>query len=224
MQEKHTPPAEQIKKTEEMLRDTPEGKQSEERAEIMQFLKPPSFNEKRGTALLLLDERLLHFGFLAAQAEQNGLQKKHEFHVTIIGNAHAKEIKTVLKTLAPEEQQKRIADLHALIQSTDWSFGTTRGTGFYHIKKEYRAANPKDSSVETVEARESYIQVLSIPALEEFYQRLNVLFGLSLKSPLPHITLYTKSTDSKNMGVGIGISARDDFASLNPDEIPIQKG
>ena len=62
-----------------------------------------------------------------------------------------------------------------------------------------------NEGVEKKEKRESYIQLVNLPALGSFYLSLNTILHINLETPPCHITLYTKGDDAEKSKMGIGI-------------------
>lgn len=214
--ETYRPPPEEMAHAEEMM--TPEQQAaSREREAVLESLGPPTFQEKAVTAILDIDEQLLHLERVQPLADQKGFEKKDEFHLTILGFKNGRAILKALKTLPDEERHARLAEVRELVQNTEWRLGS--GGTLYHISKEYRQPDPKAPGGEIVEQREAYVQLLDLQGIDHFYAELNRLLGLDLKSPPTHLTLYTKGTDPKQSKMGIGIETWEDWEKLNPQPV-----
>jgi hypothetical protein len=188
------------------------GKAQEGENKIL-YPEKKTFDEKNNTLLLGVDKTSFDAGDVTALAEKNGFAEKDEFHITVLGFKNGAEIKKILKKISPEEREKKMSDIHALVESTDWGF--IYGDERYRIQKEY----PQDKNAEVPDQRETYIQLVQLPAIEEFYGKLNAILGTSLEAPPPHVTLFTKGTDEKKARAGIGINSESEFASLNPERV-----
>ncbi len=174
-----------------------------------------SFDEKNFTVLLDLDKIGFDVARLQTAAESNGLTEKDEFHITVIGFKGGAEIKKSLKALGEPERAEKIQQLQALIDSTDWRFASEPLQ--YRIAKDY-PADPKKPGTEP-EHRESFIQIINVPALENFYSQLNALFGTAIECPPAHITMFTGGNVPENAKQGIGINTAADLEKLDPQPI-----
>lgn len=179
--------------------------------------KKRKFSEKNNTLVLGVDKKSFDFSNIKALAAENGFAEKDELHITVLGFKNGDTIKKLLKKMSPEERDAKMNEIRALVDTTDWKFVPEDQQ--YHIAKEY----PKDKNAEVPDQRETYIQMIQLPAMKEFYDKLNALLGEKLEKklepPPPHITLFTKGTDEKKAKDGIGIISESEFASLNPERI-----
>ena len=164
----------------------------------------PELNEANMTLLLNLSEVeiLKNIEDLAAQ---EGYEKKDEFHVTGIGYPNGKKIRSILAG------QEKMAEIKALINSMNWQDFKLRDE-FFRIAKSYANGN-------NYEVRESIIQMVDMPALKEFYEKLNGLLGTTFSLPPAHVTLFTKGTDPKTSKVGVGLYSESDFERYNQGKI-----
>lgn len=172
-----------------------------------------TFNEGMATLLLNMHPDQETFSWLKEKAVNEGLFQKSEFHITLIGRETGEIILTKLSNLAPEERERVLKQIDQLSSQFVWSF--SQKPEYYYISKEY--VDPEEPNIE--EERKSYIQVVDLPDLTPFYEKLNSLLNLNLEIPFPHITLFTESTLEKNRLRGIGIYSKDQFDSLNPQKI-----
>ncbi|MFA6437555.1 MAG: hypothetical protein WC242_00135 [Candidatus Paceibacterota bacterium] len=216
--EKHQPLPDEIKKAEDFLTDE-QKEMSEEREKS--FLIPDSinFDNNRNTLLIGINRDMIDFGILSELANENGLEVKDKFHITVLGFKNGSEIKKVLKALPEEEKQSILLQIKSLASSTDWSFVLEPKR--YHISKEYTTPDPRDKSVELKERRESYIQMVHLPGMRIFYEKLNTILGTNLEAPPAHITLYTGGNDREKSKMGIGINSQEEFLKLNPELIQL---
>jgi len=175
------------------------------------------FDTKNNTLLLHVKKDSFDLSGIKEVAQEKGFDEKREFHITVLGFKNGGEIKKILKKLAPEEQQAKLSEIQALVDSTDWSFMPEEGR--YHISKEYKTLDPNNKGAEISETRESYIQKVQMQAIQDFYKKLNGILGSSLEPPPPHVTLYTNGTDKEKAKQGIGINSEADFAQLSPELI-----
>lgn len=148
-------------------------------------------------------------------AEQEGLLRKDEFHITIIGRETGERIKRKLLELPLDQQESLLLEIEKRLRTVDWDFALC--DEFYTISKTYHGTAQHGE-----ETRKTLIQAADVPRLEQFYTDLNVLLGTDFKTPYPHITLYSMSTRSDRVFRGIGIYSRDEFNALDPQEIVLR--
>jgi len=214
--EKYKPSNEEVEKAEGMMTEEQKA-MSKEREESFISPESKSFDFKNNTLLLRVDKESLDLQDIREKAEQAGFEEKGEFHITILGFKNGAEIKKILKKLSPEEQQAKIVEIQTLVDGTDWSFVPEDRK--FHISKEYKTPDPKNKDVELSEMRESYIQMVHLPAMKDFYTKLNGILGTNLELPPAHTTLYTSGTDKEKAKMGIGINSEAELAQLNPELI-----
>ncbi|MBT4251528.1 hypothetical protein HOD82_04180 [bacterium] len=162
----------------------------------------------RDDSILLLDvspeninlERVRNF------AKEKGLFEKKEFHFTIIGSKTTDEI---LKKIKEGERENVLNEIEDLSKSIDWE--ARLRDEVYYIKKEY----PERKN----EIRESIIQIAKIRGLEDFYKKLQKLIGIEFEIPLPHVTIFSNSTNPEKRLRGIGIYSEKQFRKMNPIRI-----
>lgn len=160
------------------------------------------FDEQKYTLLLNVDKNQLDLNYLQKMAAQNGFDEKKEFHITVIGFKNGEEIKKVLQTFSKEDQENIIYQIKSLANNMDWGFELSPEK--YHISKE---------------KRESYIQMVNMPDVKNFYNKLNEILGTHLEAQPSHITLYTRGDDRERAKMGIGINSEKELAQLNPKPI-----
>ena len=167
------------------------------------------------TLILPVNELGFDFSKIEPMAFKNGMQKKKEFHITIIGYKSAKIIEaTLLKDESSVE--KILRSFVDIINSTDWSYKPLEE--FYTISKNYSFID-HHTKQRINETRTAIIQMIILECITDFYEKLNTLLGLNLESPIPHVTLFTKSTHLPNMFEGIGIYSKEEFEKLKPQKI-----
>ncbi len=147
-------------------------------------------------------------------AEQAGLLRKDEFHITLIGRETGEIIRRKLQELPRDQQESLLAEIEKRLRTFDWQF--TLLDEFYTIAKKYHATAKHDE-----ETRRTLIQAADVPRLEQFYIDLNALLGTDFKTPYPHITLYSTSTRPDRVFRGIGIYAKDELDSLSPVKVNV---
>jgi hypothetical protein len=138
-------------------------------------------------------------------AEENNLREKEELHITVFG---FREGKRIIETM----DKSKDAALMDLIENADWSY--REKSEFYMLNKEFQFKTGG-------EKRESIIVKLDMPYIDDFVEEASSILDIQLNKLMPHITLYTKSTNMDNMLAGIGIDSEDDFLSLNPERIEL---
>ena len=121
-----------------------------------------------------LPERLQLDGF--------DLRRKRELHATIVGHA-----------LGARVRDRMAADAHLrdgvaeAIAGLDWQWQRCRSWALLEKREGGRA-------------RQSLVEQLRMPAMEEFHGQLGALLGEALPVPPPHVTLYT-SGGAKGIGL-----------------------
>ena len=214
--EKYQPSPEEIQKAKDSMTDE-EKKMSEEREKSFLAPEGKSFDEGKNTLLLDLDKNSVDLDATRELAEKNGFEQKGEFHITVLGFKNGGEVKKALKALPEAERQNTILQIKSLVDSTDWSFVFEPQR--FHISKEYVSPDPKNKGAELRERRESYIQMVNLPGMKIFYDKLNSILGTNLEVPPAHITLYTGGDDKEKSKMGIGINTQSEFWKMNPELI-----
>jgi len=132
-------------------------------------------------SLLSIPERILAF------ADKTEFKQKIEVHLTLISQKALDQTGAVGFI---EEIDDVIGDI------TEWEM--TPKNKFYLMAKK-----GSDGSI-----KESIIQMVHFPAMEEFYEMLRKekIIAENSPTPPPHITLFTKFDDN-----GISINSQDDF-------------
>ncbi|MCY7353682.1 MAG: hypothetical protein LH470_01105 [Lysobacter sp.] len=98
---------------------------------------------------------------------------KRELHITLVGKALGAELREVAAGTAGVDDAIRAA-----FGAQDWCW--TRLHRWLRLRKRADAT-----------ARESIIELVELPAMAKFHQRLGVLTGRVLPVPPPHVTLFT---------------------------------
>lgn len=213
-QEKYIPTPEDYKVAEEIMTEE-QKRESDERAAAFAESRPNQLNTKIGTLLHPIAEKLLHLHALEDTASKNGFVRKPEFHITVIGYKNGKVVMNRLNALPPEEQHAVIEKINDAAKLVDWSIDPG---DVLHIQKEY-VVKDADGIETSRERRESLIQQLDVPGMNAFYERMNQLLGTELEPQPPHITLYSTSTDPKNVSRGIGIDTMAEWEELHPQPV-----
>ncbi len=154
----------------------------------------------------------INYSEIESRAKREGLKRNKDFHITVIGFEAADEIKKSLSKQDQPGQAKLVKKIQDLLHSLNWSFKLSQR---YHIKKSGQF-NEKQSKTED---RESYIQLLYLPAMEKFYNKLNSLLDKKLPTQISHVTLFTKGEDKNPDFYGIPIPSKDEFENMDPKEI-----
>lgn len=142
-------------------------------------------------------------------AKRNELSPKNEFHCTVIGTRTAVEISEILSGLDGNQGDLLLVEIDSLIKQFSWNI--IPKNEFFLLEKTY----PEYDG----EVRRTIIQMVDIPDLTEFYEKLNNVLSSNFSLPLPHITLYATSTNEKNILRGIGVYSEDEFKQLQPKQI-----
>ncbi len=217
MTERYEPIKSELRVAEEFLTIADWQRKSEERAEALKESIPGQLHPKLFTLLNRLDERLFDLQRLDSIAEADGLVKKPEFHTTLIGFTRGKEVQERLKAMDQEKRQATIEALNTLAEQMDWT-PVQADPVTYRIAKDYVKVDDEGKEVER-EQRKSIIQFIDFRGTEEFFTKMNALLGTEFDSPPTHVTLYTSSTNPKNMTLGIGMSTKDDMEELQPTPV-----
>ncbi len=191
---------------------TPEG---QERGSITPEKR--TFEDGKNTLLIGIDKGAVDLSGIQEMADKNGFTQKGEFHITVLGFKNGREVKKALNALPESERQSALEQIKALVEETDFSFVLEPQR--YHIEKEYISPDPKNKGAELRERRESYIQMVSLPGMKIFYDKLNAILGTDLEAPPAHMTLYTGGDDKEKSKMGIGINTQDEFLKMNPELI-----
>lgn len=141
---------------------------------------------------------------------------KSEFHITILGSGHASVIRQYFSSISAVFREKEIAALQQLIDDTTWDFDPL--PRWYHIARDFGSSNQNDIGAQEIEHRESIIQLVSLPALEGFFQKLRVLIKRDISTQFPHVTLCTRGSDSVGHRIGIPINSYSDFKRFRVKE------
>lgn len=118
-------------------------------------------------------------------------QPKDEVHITIIGKALAREISELAKR-KPEIRFK----IQKAIDETDWSY--KKINKFYHVSKD-KEKEDEEGNPRIVHA-ESIIQMVEVPQVEKFIEKLESILGHKIEIPPTHVTLYTVG-DHRGIGI-----------------------
>lgn len=170
------------------------------------------FDSEKLTLLLNVFKNAVNASALAELAKQQGLLLKSEFHITIIGSDTGEAINEKLSQCSDQQKAETILKIKELADSINWQL--VAKPEYYYITKEYA----DDQNPET---RKSYVQLFDLIGLTEFYERLNKLLGLNLVVPLPHVTIFTTSTNPQKQLRGIGIYSAEQFKGLGPQKLDI---
>ena len=114
-----------------------------------------------------------------------------------------------MKKIKEGERENVLNEIEDLSKSIDWE--ARLRDEVYYIKKEY----PERKN----EIRESIIQIAKIRGLEDFYKKLQKLIGIEFEIPLPHVTIFSNSTNPEKRLRGIGIYSEKQFRKMNPIRI-----
>ncbi|MDD5342323.1 MAG: hypothetical protein PHI73_03230 [Patescibacteria group bacterium] len=151
----------------------------------------------------------IKYSDIEERAKQEGFKRNKDFHIRVIGFEGADAIKKTLAKLNQPGQEILIKKIQDLLQSLNWSFKLSQR---YHIKK----SGQFSEKISITEDREAYIQLLYLPAMEKFYNKLNSLLGTKLPTQISHVTLFTKGERKNPDYCGIPIPSKDEFESMDP--------
>lgn len=215
--EYYTPSVDEYRVAEEIMTEE-QKRDSDERVRAFAESKPNRLNEKTGTLLHPIAEQLIEFENLPSYAEQHGFTRKPEFHFTVISNRSGKIVKERLGQLPDDERRQAVQRINEAAQKVDWSM---KSGELRRVIKDYVVTNDRDDEISR-ERRESIIQLLDIPGIAEFYATLNEVLGTAIEPPPAHITLYSTSSDPKNISRGIGIESQAEMDGLHPEPVDLK--
>lgn len=144
---------------------------------------------------------------ITRKAVKFNLNKKTEYHITIIWTRTWEKVQEILNSLSKTEKENKVSALKLLIN--DFESNVEFLDELYYIEKHYDDKN-------LLETRKSIIQMVDIETIGDFYDKLNELFDYKFLVPLWHITLYTTSDNPENMFRWIWIYSQAQFQDLNP--------
>lgn len=173
------------------------------------------FSRETATLLLNVIPEDSSFNAVARIAQKEGLFMKEEFHITLIGRETGESILHHAADLPPEERELLLTKIERIIQNLSWTY--TFLPEYYSILKEHT------ENSQVTEVRKSIIQTIRLPNLQIFYDTLNELLGTNFATPLPHVTLFTTSTNQEMRLRGIGIYSAEQFNTLNPERIETER-
>lgn len=175
------------------------------------------FNEEACALLLVVNESDVDCENNKQDAQGLGLNRKSEFHLTVIGRETGEEIIRILSEMDENTRVEKLRTLKEMIDATPWR--AFLEDEFYYISKNYDDPDNDENAKATLEKRESIIQLGKIVGIEEFYKKLNEMFKTSFAVPLSHLTLYTNSTKEENKLLGIGVYSREQLDELAPRKL-----
>lgn len=143
---------------------------------------------------------------LKVAASGYNLLPKNDFHITIIGSRTSEQIQEYLNQLNIASKKVFIMLLKKLVHR--YPFKVMLENDIFYINKSY-----KD------EERFSFIQIVKVDQLENFYRELNQLLWLEFPIPFPHLTLFTNSSNPEKKLMWIWIYSKDEFKKLEPIKI-----
>lgn len=194
------------------------GAGSPENKEDLLAPESEAYNEKTQTLLLHLDPATIDLEQLHAAAEEHSMVPKGEFHITILGFSNGNEIKKIIKALPPESQGPMREKIKSLIEGTDWHFSIAPER--FHMTEEYMVPGSGPDGTEQHAKKESYIQMVDLPGMEDFFKKLNALLGTAFEVPPAHVTMYTGGDDPETSKNGIGIKSQTEFFEFDPKPLP----
>ena len=148
---------------------------------------------------------------IESRALNEGFRKQDKRHITILGGSTKELLEDSLNKLSSEERKKVLEKIKNIFENLKWEF---KPKEIYRIKKTGYIDNPNIS-----ENRESYINLVEMPDMEVFYQKLNLLLKTNFPVQVPHITLFTKGERENPKWYGIPIPSTEEFNSMNPEKI-----
>ena len=145
--------------------------------------------------------------FIEPTAISEGFRKQDKRHITILYYPTQK----IFENISYEIKEKIIGGIKDLLRSFEWRF---KPTDIYKIEREGHF-----SGSAILEHRESYISLVNMPDIEDFYKKINSLLKSNLPVQFTHITLFTKGERVGASFYGIPVSSVEEFNNLNPRKI-----
>ena len=150
------------------------------------------WNFENCTLLLPIPVDSVDWQQLDQKAHEHGFARKNELHVTIVGFKNGREIKERI-----QGQEDLKVQLNELLKTISWDY--VLRDEVYEVSKTYPNGD----------VRSTYVQLVSLEGIKEFYQKLSQLLGKNFAVPPMHITLYTKGNP-----MGIGIDSENELNNL----------
>lgn len=142
--------------------------------------------------ILSIDASLLNFEHIEKYSQVYELNKKEEFHITVIGSKVGEKLSDTDFNIIKD-----------YIKNLNWDFELR--SEYFYITKEY----PSN------EIRWSIIQTVNIPDIERLYEKINELIEEHVDTQFPHITLYANSNLKENSQRGIAVYSKKELKSLS---------
>ena len=169
-------------------------------------------NIKKFTLLLGLNPETDIPNSITAKAEELGLIRKDEEHITVLSNAVAKKLRDFFAPLSELERLAASDAFSAMVNKLAWNYNPQKE--YYLVSKKFPGASGRPQ-----EERKAIIELVDLPDLEPFYVELTQKFGLELELPIPHVTLFTGGDLEEGKKAGIGIYSVKEFESMDPQKI-----
>jgi hypothetical protein len=163
------------------------------------LIEPISATFAAETGYLVVNVDKLRYHYLDRPVRWGGriFNPKSELHITIVSlDAAMVQSRTSADTAFRAQVEERITE-------TDWRF--RKLSAFYHVVE--------SPGVETL------IQLVEIPAMQGFFQKMSALFGVGFHVPPAHVTLYTLGTEK---GIGLPTRAELDELAIRIDPVEIK--
>ncbi len=170
---------------------------------------------------LVIDEKNLYYGIslendntgsvIENKALEEGFRKQDKRHITILSGSTKKLLENILSKLSEKEKKNILGTIKNILESLEWKYKLKE---IYRIKKTGYIDNQN-----ILENRESYVNLIDMPDMNTFYQKINLLLKTKLPIQVPHITLFTKGERKNPNWYGIPISSAEEFKNLKPQKI-----
>lgn len=151
--------------------------------------------------------------WVTPQALAEEFKRQDHRHVTILGGPTKKLLKEAMAKLPDEERKNTLEEIKKFLQSLSWEFTPKE---IYKVEKD---GDFDDTG--TVEHRESYINLIDMPAMSAFYAKLNEMFNTDFPMQVAHITIFSKGEGENPRYRGFPISSMEDFHKMNPQKIEV---
>lgn len=152
---------------------------------------------------------------IVAEAEQRGLFEKPECHISLVVEKSAMHIIDALKQMQIQNQEQVKNEIIDLFNQLDFTYELTDVYSLQEKTYSREELNERGLQDEPVHTRRSIIQMVNMPDIEIFFNKVSQLLNTNIDMPLSHITIFAWSDYDKKKNRGIGISSQKDFDTFH---------
>ncbi|HYE23521.1 MAG TPA: hypothetical protein VEA92_03735 [Candidatus Paceibacterota bacterium] len=144
------------------------------------------------------------------KADMLGYLPKPETHISVVVTSNSKAL--MEHVYANEDANTLANEILTLFNSFPWEYELL---DIYLLQeRQYRETHDRPAHI-----RRTIIQMVTLPDLPMFYERIVALSGANLTLPVPHVTLFSWSDYEPMMVQGIGLSSSEDLLANTRGEI-----